>query len=140
VGNAPPAPPAPPELAVSSASTGTGAVDVEVVGAGLFALLRVVAAEDPPREPVGAGEVVALAVRVAAAGSVVPALLGRVLEPGLRAGFGDTVVGVGFGAAASWGQIVDAAMLGGLVLPPSCQTHASVEPGLGSWVPGPWLA
>jgi hypothetical protein len=62
-------------------------------------------------------------------------------------GFGDAFrvgdrVLVAFGEAgvddpAAGGQIVRCTTSGGSRLPPSCHTHASVEPGLGSWLPAP---
>lgn len=58
--------------------------------------------------------------------------------PRLGVGVADLVAGAR--VAVSCGQMVEAAVPGGGVRPPSCQTHASVEPGLGSCVPGPWLA
>lgn len=65
-------------------------------------------------------------------------VLGLVLA--VLVGFGSLDLGVEVGVAASCGQMASARMLGGGVLPPTCHTHASVEPGFGLWVPAPSLA
>jgi hypothetical protein len=67
---------------------------------------------------------------------------GRVVARVLGFGCADFVsVGVGDDdAAANCGQITSARMLGGGCLPPSCHTHASVEPGFGLWLLAPSLA
>ena len=92
-------------------------------------------------ELVADGEVVVafffgVGARVERVGSGGGRVVGRLL------GFGCAdFVSVGVGADdANCGQMTSARMLGGGCLPPSCHTHASVEPGFGLWLLAPSLA
>jgi hypothetical protein len=122
-----------------------GAADGSKLPAGLevgtaAALLVVAAALSVGPEAVADGERAAPLAERRAPPAVPVVLLFAGFE--VRVGLGDAVggAGFGFGWALSCGQIVDAATSGGSVLPPSCQTQASVDPGLGLWVPAPSLA
>lgn len=134
-----------PDAAESAAVTG----DVLLSGA----VAAGTAVVGPAAELVGTGavsRVAAVALRGAAV--VVAVLLGRaagadaalvaascvLLGPGAGSMVG-APEGRGAGEAAC-GQMAARPRSGGGFLPPSCHTHASVERGFGSCVPGPSLA
>jgi hypothetical protein len=88
---------------------------------------------DPPRGCAVAAAVAGLDAS-ADVGLVAPIGVAVVVAVGVVARRWD---GVGLGADAAAGQIERNDRSGGWRLPPSCQTHASVDPGAGSKVAAP---
>jgi hypothetical protein len=140
----PPSAPPPPSSAGSAAAPADpsvgGAVEADV-GVGVPELLvgepvvLAVAPAEPRPADVDPGD--AFAVLVERDFPVPAVLLAEPVGFGL-AGF--VLLGLGDGLVASCGQMTFAAVLGGGVLPPSCHTQPSVDPGFGLWLPAPSLA